>query len=85
MSHVPHDLHAEFPDDADLLHRLKISDAHFRKVADRHHDVNREIHRIEAEIEPASDHALEDLKKQRLALLDEVATMLSKARASATV
>lgn len=79
MSHVPHELHSEFPQHADLLHRLKTSDAHFQRVAEHYHEVNREIHRIEAEIEAASDARLEDLKKQRLAMLDEVAGMISRA------
>jgi uncharacterized protein YdcH (DUF465 family) len=81
MSHVLHDLHAEFPNDNDILHALKLSDGHFRTVSDRYHDVNKEIHRIEAEVEPASDERNEELKKQRLSLLDEVATMISKAKA----
>ncbi|MEH6700291.1 YdcH family protein [Parasphingorhabdus sp.] len=81
MSHVLHDLHAEFPNDNDILHALKLSDGHFRTVSDRYHDVNKEIHRIEAEVEPASDDRNEELKKQRLSLLDEVATMISKAKA----
>ena len=79
MSHVSHDLHAEFPDHAALLHDLKVGDAHFQRVADRYHDLNREIHRIEAGVEAASDFRIEDLKKERLVLLDEVATMLKKA------
>lgn len=79
MSHVAHELHAEFPQYSDLLHHLKMTDAHFQRIAERYHDVNREIHRIEAEIEAASDARLEDLKKQRLTMLDEVAVMISKA------
>ncbi len=79
MSHVAHELHAEFPEHADLLHQLKMTDAHFKRVSERYHEVNREIHRIEAEVEAASDARLEDLKKQRLAMLDEVTEMLSKA------
>ena len=79
MSHVSHDLHAEFPDHAALLHDLKVGDTHFQRVADRYHDLNREIHRIEAGVEAASDFRIEDLKKERLVLLDEVATMLKKA------
>ncbi len=82
MSHVLHDLHAEFPNDNDILHALKLSDGHFRTVSDRYHDINKEIHRIEAEVEPASDERNEELKKQRLKLLDEVATMISKAKAA---
>ncbi len=82
MSHVLHDLHTEFPNDSDILHQLKVSDAHFRTVSDRYHDVNKEIHRIEAEVEAASDERSEELKKQRLQLLDEVATMISSAKAA---
>ncbi|WP_417667338.1 YdcH family protein [Roseibium sp.] len=77
MSHVPHELHEEFPDAADALHSLKISDAHFAKLAEEYHVINREIHRIETEIEPASDEALEDLKKKRLSLKDQIAAMLA--------
>lgn len=82
MTHVLHDLHAEFRADAELLHRLKLSDAHFQKVAERYQEVNHEIHRIESGIAPTSDQHLEELKKQRLALLDVVAALLAEARAS---
>ncbi|MEH6791841.1 YdcH family protein [Parasphingorhabdus sp.] len=80
MSHVAHDLHAEFPNDGDILHDLKMSDGHFRTVADRYHDINKEIHRIEAEVEAASDERSEELKKQRLLILDEVAAMIAQAK-----
>lgn len=79
--HTPHELHDEFPADADLLHRLKMEDAHFQKLAESYHTVNREIHRIEAEVEAASDERAEQLKKQRLALLDDIAAVLDKHRA----
>lgn len=82
MSNVAHDLHAEFPNDGDILHELKVSDGHFRTVSDRYHDVNKEIHRIESEVEAASDERAEELKKQRLLILDEVAAMISKAKAA---
>lgn len=82
MSHVSHDLHAEFPNDVDTLHQLKISDRHYRTISDRYHDINKEIHRIESEIEAASDERSEELKKQRLQILDEVAAMITKAKAA---
>lgn len=81
MSHTPHELHEEFPNDVDVLHKLKVEDAHFRTVSDRYHNLNREIHRIEAEVEASSDDRLEELKKQRLALLDEVSAMVDGAKA----
>ena len=82
MSHTPHELAEIFPDDADLIHRLKGENAHFAKLADQHHEVNRAVHRIEAEVEPTSDAHAEELKKQRLALQDEIAGMLAAARAA---
>lgn len=82
MSHTPHDLRNEFPDAVDALHTLKTGNSHFATLADRYHDVNREIHRIESEVEAASDDRLEALKKQRLALLDEISSMVVKAKAA---
>jgi uncharacterized protein YdcH (DUF465 family) len=76
MSHIPHDLHAEFPDAADALHALKVGNEHFGKLAAQYHDVNREIHRIDSGIEPASDERTEALKKERLSILDQVAVMV---------
>lgn len=83
MSHTHHDLHSEFPEDSALLHHLKLRNPHFHKIADRYHDVNRAVHRIEVGAEAASDTRLEDLKKQRLALLDEVANMITAQKAVA--
>ncbi len=76
MTHTPHELAEEFPDDQEAMHQLKLSNAHFGKLSDEYHDVNRQVHRIESEIEPASDFALEDLKKKRLALKDQISSMI---------
>ena len=84
MSHVLHDLAAEFPDDGAILHELKLSGAHFRNLSEQYHDANREIHRIETSVEAASDERLEGLKKQRLALLDAVAQLVANARQAAS-
>lgn len=78
-AHTPHELHDAFPQDAEAMHQLKLTNAHFAKLAERHHTVNREIHRIETEIDAASDDRLEALKKERLHLLDEIAAMLDAA------
>lgn len=82
-AHTPHELHDEFPHDAEALHRLKLSNAHFAKLAERHHQVNREIHRIATEIEAASDERLEGLKRERLHLLDEIAVMIEQEHGNA--
>lgn len=77
MSHVPHELAEEFPDAVERLHALKTSNAHFAKLADQYHDVNREIHRAETNVEPVSDEHMIELRKQRLALKDEIYAMLT--------
>lgn len=84
-AHTPHELHEEFPHDAEALHRLKLNDAHFARLAARHHEVNREIHRIAAGIEAAGDERLETLKRERLHLLDAIAAMIEAEEAGAPV
>lgn len=76
MSHVPHDLDEVFADHAARLHALKVEDAHFRHLSEQYHALNREIHRAETDVEPCADHVLEEMKKRRLAMLDEIGGML---------
>ena len=80
MSHTLHELADEFPQDHAVLHRLKLENAHFVTLSERYRDVNGQIHRIETEVEPASDEHAESLKKQRLALLDEIGGIVAEAR-----
>lgn len=77
MSHVPHELADDFPEHAERIHALKLSDAHFAKLADAYHEVNRAVHRVETRVEPASEAYEEDLRKQRLRLKDEIAAILN--------
>jgi len=76
MSHTPHELAEEFPDAAEKIHTLKTSNAHFAKLADEYHALNRQIHRIETDMEPASDEHQTELRKKRMALKDEIYAML---------
>ncbi|MGP9821289.1 YdcH family protein [Salinarimonas sp. NSM] len=79
MSHVPHELAEEFPEAAERIHALKQENAHFAKLADEYHELNRTIHRIETRVEPTSDEVEQDLRRKRLVLKDEIAAMLSTA------
>lgn len=79
MSHVPHELAEEFPDQVDKLHSLKMENGHFAKLAEEYHQINREIHRIESGVEAATDERTIDLRKRRLELKDEVNGMLATA------
>ena len=63
-------------DSTEALHMLKTGNEHFAKIAEHYYELNREIHRIDSGIEPASDDRTENLKKERLAILDQVAEMI---------
>ena len=76
MSHVAPELTDEFPAKAQVIHDLKTSDAHFARIADRYHELNRTLHRMETNVEPADDFTMESLKKERLRLKDEIAGYL---------
>lgn len=78
MSHTPHELAEEFPDKVDAISALKQSDAHFAKLADEYHEVNRAVHRAESNVEPLEELAEVELRKQRAALKDQIWGILSK-------
>lgn len=77
MSHVPHELAEEFPTQTDKIHELKMGNAHFAKLTDRYHEINREIHRLETSVEAASEFHETELRKERMALKDQISTMIS--------
>lgn len=76
MSNTPHELAAEFPEFAGKMSTLKQSDAHFAKLADTYHEVNRQVHRAETNVEPMEQLAEDQLRKQRAALKDEIYNLL---------
>lgn len=81
--HTPNELTQIFRRDADLLTRLKQDDAHYARLAEEYHTVNRAVHRHETEAETLSDDHAEELKKKRLLLLDEITAIVDRARAAA--
>lgn len=79
MSHTPHELSEEFPEYAEKMSEMKAADAHFSKLADEYHEVNRAIYRAETNVEPTDQFNEEDMRKKRAALKDEIYRMLSAA------
>ena len=77
---IPHEIGDEFPDQASLIERLTKTNYEFGRLAAAYDDVNRHICRIESEDEPTADEVLEKLKKRRLLLKDDIATLLTKAQ-----
>lgn len=79
MSHTPHELSEEFPDKIESIHELKETNAHFAKLADEYHELNRAVHRAETNLEPMEELAEVELRKKRAHLKDEIWRMLSQA------
>lgn len=77
MSHTPHELSEEFPESVDKISALKQSDAHFSRLVDEYHEINRNVHRAETDVEPTDDLHLVEMRKQRLSLKDQIWHMLS--------
>jgi uncharacterized protein YdcH (DUF465 family) len=77
MSHTPHELAEEFPELVQRLSELKQSDAHFARLTDEYHEINRAVHRAETNVEPIEELAEVDLRKKRAALKDEIYRMLN--------
>ncbi|MDF1871433.1 DUF465 domain-containing protein [Vannielia sp.] len=73
---TPHELAEEFPDKAEVISELKEHDAHFAKQVERYHEVNRDIHRAETNVEPTDDLHMVEMRKERLALKDAIALAL---------
>jgi len=71
-----HSLINELPEYREKIHALKLSDRHFQKLFDEYHDIDKEIHRLEAADSPVADEHMEELKKKRLLLKDQLYAML---------
>ena len=78
MSHTPHELAADFPEYAEKISALKQSDAHFAKLYDEYHEVNRQVHRAETDVEPTGDEEMEAMRRERMKLKDELFAILTK-------
>jgi len=75
-----HDLIHELPEHKDRIHELKLSSAHFRKLFDEYHEIDHEVLRMEEGIETPSDAVLEETKKKRLYLKDQLYHMIVNER-----
>ena len=74
-----HDLLHELPEYKNVIHDLKVSDRHFAKLFAEYHDLDHEIHRFESGVESCDDAYLEERKKLRLSLKDQLLDMIKKA------
>ncbi|MBB3929498.1 hypothetical protein GGR25_000517 [Kaistia hirudinis] len=76
MVHTPHELAEDFPGEHEKIAKLKAENAHFAKLVDEYHEINRAVHRAETDVEPTDDVHMIDMRKQRMKLKDEIAALL---------
>jgi len=77
MSHTPHALAEEFPNEAARIAELAEKDAEFRHLAGKYAEVNEAIHRAETNLAPTDQFHEEDMRKERLRLKDQIARHLT--------
>ena len=68
-----------FPEYRDLISRLKNEDRPFERLFNEHNDLDEKITELEKHISPVGEVEIETLKKQKLALKDELYQILRKA------
>jgi uncharacterized protein YdcH (DUF465 family) len=74
-----HPLIKEFPEHRDRIHSLKLSNAHFAKLADQYEEVDKHICRAEDAAEGHDEAHMHKLKAERLHLKDQVLKVLQVA------
>ncbi len=72
-----------FPEYRDLITQLKGHDAHFTRLFDKHNSLDQVIKNKEALLQPGAQIEIEQLKKEKLALKDDLYAILKKASAAA--
>ena len=77
LSHHP--LVTEFPEYHDQLHELKMNNNYFSELMEKYEEIDKQVYRMEDGTEPTSDEIVEALKKERLALKDQIFHMLHDA------
>lgn len=72
-----------FPEHRELISKLKTSDKHFEKLFDKHNELDQQIINLENDPVAAGsrDDEIENLKKEKLALKDEIYKILEENKA----
>jgi uncharacterized protein YdcH (DUF465 family) len=76
-----HDLYTEFPDMRDAIDALKAASAHFAGLFARYNRLTGKVEDLEEHDMPVADFTLEDMKKARVKLKDEIYQLLLAFRA----
>ncbi|MDJ1008817.1 MAG: DUF465 domain-containing protein [Paracoccaceae bacterium] len=77
MTHVPHDLAADFPEHSDRIHNLRETNGHFQRLYTEYEEVNHAVHRAETRLDTMTEEAENELRHRRASLKDELYRMLT--------
>ncbi|QJC56058.1 hypothetical protein HC248_01342 [Polaromonas vacuolata] len=70
-----------FAEHRELISQLKSSDQHFSRLFDEHNDLDKKLINLDAALVPATHVEVENLKKEKLLLKDQILVILKKAGA----
>lgn len=76
MSHTPHALADEFPDQIEALRDLRMRDASAARLVDEYTEINETLFLVETNKEPMGDIEALRLRKTRIMLRDEINRLL---------
>ena len=71
-----------FPEYRDLIHRLKTEDAHFHNLFEKHNELDHKITNMETHVIHGTQEEIEELKKEKLHIKDQLYAILRKADAA---
>ncbi|SMF23818.1 hypothetical protein SAMN06265365_108135 [Tistlia consotensis] len=74
-----HDLLHELPEHRATIHALKTGNSHFARLFEKYHELDRTVRNAEERIPATSEEHEEQLKRERLALKDELYAMILEA------
>jgi uncharacterized protein YdcH (DUF465 family) len=74
-----HTILQDFPEMSEHIHEIKKTNSHFASLSDKYDELVHSINRMESGAETFADEQLEELKKKRLKLKDELFGLLKKA------
>ena len=69
-----------FPEHRELLNELRNTDPHFKKLFEKHNELDHKIKNQESQITLASHTEIEIMKKEKLLLKDKIYSLLLKAK-----
>ena len=68
-----------FPEYRGLITKLKTEDSHFARLFDKHNELDHKVKALESGVEHGGAVEIENLKKEKLRLKDEMYEILRKA------